>query len=29
MNKEKAYKRFEEHDKDATFLGYTKTEADR
>ncbi|RZN66332.1 MAG: DUF1848 family protein, partial [Candidatus Methanolliviera hydrocarbonicum] len=28
MNKEKAYKRFEEHDKDAAFLGYTKAEAD-
>jgi len=29
MNKEKAYKRFEEHDKDSAFLGYTKAESDR
>ena len=29
MNKEKAYKRFEEHVKDAAFLGYIKAESDR
>ncbi|MCK4735294.1 MAG: DUF1848 family protein, partial [Methanophagales archaeon] len=29
MNKKKAYTRFEKHDKNAAFLGYTKEESDK
>jgi hypothetical protein len=29
VNKKKAYARFEKHDKNAAFLGYTKVESDK